>query len=416
MNRNEFENRIYGVVNLFKNIEKTSKVTAKKALLSSYEDKDFLKNILLYTYNPYFVYGINKKTFSEDRFIDNTQINEYDLFTILDMLKSLNGVSEQTKQNLRSFVASFEDENISSLIKRIILKDLKIGINIETINSVFRSLIPTFKVCLCETYEKESDLRHDYYAVQPKLDGVRATAIVKDCGSVEIFTRNGSKIDGYDTIVNELSNFPGFVFDGEIIGDDFKDTMESLFALGSKKKAVYNIFDCLTLKEFNEKKVKRTYRERYDEYISIISEGYESIKALSCLMVSRSEFIETADEMLKMYEDEGYEGLVIKGTNTIYNFKRSYDWIKYKSMITEEFDIVDFEEGQGKYSGILGAIYVSVNGVLTKVGSGFTDEQRAEIWFNKDKFYWKKAEIKYQEKTPDGKLRFPVFIKIRNDI
>ena len=54
-------------------------------------------------------------------------------------------------------------------------------------------------------------------------------------------------------------------------------------------------------------------------------------------------------------------------------------------------------------------LFRSYEGHKVRCGSGFGDEQRAEVWADKDKFLGMTAEVRYQEVTPDGSLRFPVF-------
>ena len=76
--------------------------------------------------------------------------------------------------------------------------------------------------------------------------------------------------------------------------------------------------------------------------------------------------------------------------------------------------VVGFLEGRGRHKGTLGAIIVDYEGHKVRCGSGFGDEQRAEVWADKDKFLGMIAEIRYQEVTKDrdgnpNSLRFPVF-------
>jgi ATP-dependent DNA ligase len=65
--------------------------------------------------------------------------------------------------------------------------------------------------------------------------------------------------------------------------------------------------------------------------------------------------------------------------------------------------------------GTLGAFVVDHQGVKVQVGSGLSDEIRSEIWDNKEKYIGRTIEIRYQEITPDGSLRFPTFVCFRND-
>ena len=55
------------------------------------------------------------------------------------------------------------------------------------------------------------------------------------------------------------------------------------------------------------------------------------------------------------------------------------------------------------------------NGGEVHVGSGFTDIEREELWNRQSELTGRMIEVKYQEKTQDGSLRFPVFMRFRPD-
>jgi DNA ligase-1 len=112
----------------------------------------------------------------------------------------------------------------------------------------------------------------------------------------------------------------------------------------------------------------------------------------------------------------GFEGAMIKPLDSKYECKRSYAWQKAKLFQSDEFRIIDFEEGDGKYKGTLGKVIIDVNGVLVGCGSGFNDNERFDIWSNKDKYLGKWIEVQYQEKIEKtGSLRFPTVRGLRLD-
>ena len=81
---------------------------------------------------------------------------------------------------------------------------------------------------------------------------------------------------------------------------------------------------------------------------------------------------------------------------------------------------VEVEEGEGRLAGTLGAIHVRYrDGNIVKVGSGFSDWHRNEIWQNQIYYIGKIVEIQYFEETKNDKggvsLRFPIFKDIRLD-
>lgn len=418
MTKEQFLSSFENVCELFESIKDTSSRLEKENLLASYSDKEFLKQVLLYTYNPYYVYGISSESIDKSNSINCYIVDcPETLFDLLDYLKNNNTGKLSHKESFYRLLFSIQNDFLESYIKKIVLKDLKIGINISTINKVFPRLIPEFKVGLCKTYEDGSSLRYDNYIVQPKLDGVRIIAICTG-GSAELYTRNGMKVEGYDEVVKELSHecWKGYVLDGEIMTDNFDGTMKGLFALKEDKKAVYNIFDILHEKEFHEQRSTRTYEERFHLYQRIIEDNdFNYLQGVFGQRIEKDEVIRDIEILDMIARTGGFEGLILKGVDSPYEFKRSYAWTKYKSWQSEEFEVIGMEEGTGKYEGMLGALVINVNGVRVKVGSGFSDEQRDELWSSlfPDGLI---AEVKYQEKTKDGSLRFPTFVKFRNDI
>lgn len=64
--------------------------------------------------------------------------------------------------------------------------------------------------------------------------------------------------------------------------------------------------------------------------------------------------------------------------------------------------------------GDLGALVCRYGDSTVNVGSGFTDEQRFELWQNKSKYIGQLAKIKHQSSGAKDKLRFPIFIGFRD--
>ena len=77
--------------------------------------------------------------------------------------------------------------------------------------------------------------------------------------------------------------------------------------------------------------------------------------------------------------------------------------------------VLRVEEGTGKFSQTCGNLVVDFNGVEVGVGSGLTDALREQIWDDPDSFIGRVVEIRYQEITPEGSLRFPTLVHFRND-
>jgi DNA ligase-1 len=115
---------------------------------------------------------------------------------------------------------------------------------------------------------------------------------------------------------------------------------------------------------------------------------------------------------------KGYEGAMLLPDIPYYLGKKSNKLLKLKTMESQDCRVVGLYEGESgsRLDGTMGGItLIQENGVGCKCGSGFSDEDRSYMWNNQSEFLDKIAEIKYQELTEDGVMRFPVFLRWRND-
>ena len=160
-----------------------------------------------------------------------------------------------------------------------------------------------------------------------------------------------------------------------------------------------------------------TCHERHEVLLDKLSNsGFVNLNILR--PVERERVAAEYGEIKKLHDEfvtGGYEGAMIKDLDAPYKFGRGYGVMKFKSFHDVDLIIEGFEEGAGKHSGRLGAINVIYNGVHVKVGSGFSDDLREAMWEDPENFLGRMAEIRYQEVTPDGSLRFPTFVCFRND-
>ena len=129
--------------------------------------------------------------------------------------------------------------------------------------------------------------------------------------------------------------------------------------------------------------------------------------------------ITATEENFKIYHDDwvrkGEEGIMIKDISAPYEFKRDWSVMKYKAFFDVDVRIKGLLEGTGKHEGKLGSFVIDYKGKEVRVGSGLTDTLREELWIDREKHIGRLIEVRYQEETPDGSLRFPTFVCFRND-
>ena len=123
----------------------------------------------------------------------------------------------------------------------------------------------------------------------------------------------------------------------------------------------------------------------------------------------------------KMAIAGGYEGIMIKDINAIYECKRSTSWLKLKPFIEVTLGVVDVEEGTGRNLGRLGALVCTGidddKEITVNVGSGFSDAGRDSIWADRSMVIGQLVEVRADAVTQnqDGtySLRFPRFKTFR---
>jgi DNA ligase-1 len=405
----------------------------KQEVLEKYKDDPVIHRYLKIAFDPYAVYGISTKKLYKT--VGGNSIygveSVFELFTYLTQHNTGTDQIVSLCQEILSCVGA-SDVECEALLEKLICKDLSIGCDAKTINSVIPGLIPQFNVQLAEKYfEKPERVEGKEFAITTKIDGGRIIA-VKENGSVSFFTRAGQRYEGLVDLEKEMTErIPdNFVLDGEITLLDYKNydsktaykqAMKITRADGEKHGVKMLVFDGMHLDEWKTQQSTLTWSERRYVLSGIAGFYLEDLTYFELLPVlyqgtDTSKILELLDSEIA----RGQEGVMINICDAPYEFKRTWNLMKVKKMNTLDLEIVGYEEGSGRLTGTLGAIHVRYkNGNIVKVGSGFSDELRALIWLEPSDFVGKIAEVQYFEETTnaDGgiSLRFPVFKDFRPD-
>ena len=110
----------------------------------------------------------------------------------------------------------------------------------------------------------------------------------------------------------------------------------------------------------------------------------------------------------------GGEGIVAKKLSGFES-----DFFKVKRQRTWDVVIVGWQEGKGKFAGVVGALRFGVfkDGRLVEVGKcgGLVDELRVQIAVNPEAYIGRVIEVEGQEVNAQGHIRFPRFGRFRED-
>ncbi len=115
---------------------------------------------------------------------------------------------------------------------------------------------------------------------------------------------------------------------------------------------------------------------------------------------------------LKQITAQGGEGLMLHKADAPITTGRSPVLLKLKPVSDAEGIVTAHIPGKGKYAGQMGALQIKTeDGHTVKIGTGFTDEQRA-----KPPAIGSTITYSYRDKTPSGKPRFASFLRVREGI
>ena len=281
------------------------------------------------------------------------------------------------------------------------------------------------------------------WAYEFKWDGVRALADIV-AGRPHLYARSGVDITGaYPELIPLAEQVDDALLDGEVVL--FTDGQPSFTALAERmhvRNAVkaarlaatvpvtYMIFDLLRLR--GEDLTGRPYRER--------RAALESLGLGAARWAVPPSFGDGAATYAAAGE-HGLEGVMAKRADSAYRpGVRSPDWVKVKLEVTGDFVVGGWRPGARKIGGLLVGV-PRPDGRLTyrgRVGGGIgaalerellreleplrgaaspfagdvpREDARGAIWVQPRVV----VEVKYGQRTPDGRLRFPRILRLRPD-
>jgi bifunctional non-homologous end joining protein LigD len=286
-----------------------------------------------------------------------------------------------------------------------------------------------------------------------KWDGYRAIAFIED-GKAQLVSRSQNDLTPR---YPELKDLPRFtkaktaILDGEVVALDAEGRasfslmqQRTGFRSGGRRGAtnadvpvLYYAFDLLYLDGYDLRKLP--LEERKKKLAALIVDG-------DALRYS-DHYENQGKALFKIAQEKGLEGILAKKRDSIYQERRSTEWLKIKIRHRVECVIGGYTEPEGSrahFGSIVLGLYDKQGRLIHvgQAGSGFNQKSLAEIWKMLQKretkqkpFYgevealrkvfWVKpelvAEIEYAEWTEGAsggsgpKLRAPVFLGLRDD-
>ena len=269
--------------------------------------------------------------------------------------------------------------------------------------------------------------------VSTKFDGIRCLVI----DSV-VYSRSLKPIRNKH--VQQLFGKPEYNgFDGELVVGDiyakdvFQKTTSGVMSEDGEPKVIFYVFDLWNLTNV-------TYIERQETLQDLLLQDTPH-KSVIYTMTHKCDTVDDVQFYLEHERKLGGEGLICRNPNGRYKYGRSTPKeqlsVKLKFFVQEEFEVIGFEErmhnnneattnelGYTERSSCkenlipmntLGSLVLKYGDTEFRCGTGFNDEQRQEIWNNKESYLGKLASIRYMSVGLKEKPRCPSFVWFRSE-
>ncbi|MFL5322317.1 MAG: DNA ligase D [Myxococcaceae bacterium] len=272
----------------------------------------------------------------------------------------------------------------------------------------------------------------DEFVFEVKYDGYRALAAIVN-GKLAFQSRNALDFESrFPEIARALKRMRigEVVLDGEVVAVDRsgRSNFQSIQSGDSEHR--FYVFDLLWLD--GEDLRKRPLEDRRDLLESVLSNIAPPI-----MLAERVEG--HVEQAMAQAKEANLEGVIAKRKGSIYEPKRSPEWLKLKLHQAQEFVIVGYtpiSNGANEIGALLVGVREGKDYVFAgKVGTGFSSKLRKELRKKLDAIavdsqqvkgapryrdaIWVEpryvAQLEFTEWTRDGKLRHPSFQGLRDD-
>lgn len=414
---------------IIRELEADNSRLAKEAIIEREKDNVELLEGIQLALSPYITYGVKKvpKFTGPDG-----QGLPWEAFKELcELLATRQLTGDDARSAIELALSASTEAQWNDWYRRILIKDLRCGVSEKTVNKIVKGAVPVFECMLAHDGANHEKKIKGVKLLEPKLDGVRCITVVDYAARTVVqYTRNGKVLENFSHITDSLLTHiddlgRSYVLDGEVVSDSFQALMKQVHRKDDVQSgdARLMLFDMIPLVEFKEGKSTLGQRRRSNLLRSFkhTFDKCGNIDVIPQIEVNLDEMV--GEAQFRAYNkdaiEKGFEGIMIKDPNAVYECKRSASWLKMKPFIEVSLTVLETEEGTGKNVGKMGALVCegTEDGKLIKVnvGSGFTDEDRDEFWSCKvdGQVVEVRADAITQNQDGSYSLRFPRFLRFR---
>lgn len=257
---------------------------------------------------------------------------------------------------------------------------------------------------------------------QPKLDGHRCVAVVDEKGRCTLWSRTRKPITSMAHIIQAIESLGihSIIFDGELYNHEYRNRFEELtsfirasdFREGAEV-VQYHIYDMPSSWDFWQ-------RIHFLLSLPINNQNVRYMEHSDVLRIVETRTASDEDELIANFNhflEMGYEGAMARNTNGHYLNKRSYDLLKIKEFIDEEFPVIGVEEGRGKLVGHAIFVCKTKSNVEFRAKLKGKQEELKQYFERPNLAVGRQLTVKHQGYTnKNGVPRFPVAMRFREDV
>lgn len=244
--------------------------------------------------------------------------------------------------------------------------------------------------------------------VQPKINGNRVRAKQDPGCSYELFSSSGALIETLPHIVRQLNTigekFPQVQFDGEAYSPNL-----SLQEICSRVRRKSIHLDYRSISYYIFDVINESMQISRSLLLQKIKESFPNIPNIT-FVESYTITKDHIQEYLSFFLEQGFEGIIIREVQGLYEFKRSNYLLKLKLRSTMVCQIIGFKEAvsiHGEPKGMLGSLNViDKNDTTFSVGAGNLVEEQRKMWWQKRNLLLSlscQAKVSFRGKTDSGR-------------
>jgi len=407
-----------------------SSTNAKLAILKANADNEMLKTYFKCTLDPFINYWLRVSD------LPAPGKNDLELAQLKLLVATLNNrvlTGHAARDYVNNIMSSLILED-QILLKNMINRDANCKVAEGLVNKCWKNLIPEFPVMLADKYDAKTASNipegRDAIIVQKKEDGGRVAIVVKPDSSVTVYSRNGNILETHGVFDSLFSQYPGKVFDGELIAiTEAGDVMDRKTSGGYFNKAVRNtiskeeanklhavLWDVVDYQKWLDGFDETPYVERFATL-----QIYVHAVPTHRISVIESKVVSTHAECQEFYEhmlEQGYEGAMMKIATMPWQAKRSKFVLKLKETNDATLICVGVQP-HSKNPDLIGSLecQTSCGKLKVSIGSGLTEEDRKR---NPEYFVGKLIDMHYNmlitsKNSDDHSMFLPRYRSLRLD-